>query len=257
MNDIVSGTDAFLLSAMYYKARISYSDEFFEKLAHALKITRKTKVLDLACGSGEISFGLSRYAGQVAGIDKSHEMLKNAIAKNATGQKIPNVTFYQQDLNQAPVLTETKVDLVTIGRAIGYMDAAILKGTLTRSLKRGCPVIICGAGLGQQTPWVASYQQLRRTVRRKRTHVDFQGIKKMNSIGFSQLGTVGHTINAKYRFDDIMNYALSYSSQTESILQNIESFTAALGSALAPFREADGTFSVSMVSWGHVFRSND
>ncbi len=249
---MVSSTDAFLLSAKYYKARISYSDKFFEKLAHALKITQKTKVLDLACGGGEISFGLSRYAGQVAGIDKSLAMLKDA-----TSQITPNVTFYRQDLNQAPVVTETKVNLVTIGRAIGYLDPAILKGTFTGSLKRGCPVIICGAGIGQKTPWIASYQQVRQTVRQKRTHVDFQGMKKMKSIGFSHLGTIGHTTKANYRFNDIINYALSYSSQTQAILENIEMFTAALESALAPFRESDGTFSAHEVSWGHVFRTND
>lgn len=252
MNDIVNDIDAFLLSAKYYKARISYSDRFFEKLTHALKITRETKILDLACGGGELSFGLSRYAGQVTGIDKSHEMLKNA-----TDPKIPNVTFYQHDLNQAPVITETKVDLVTIGRAIAYMDAAILKDTFTRSLKRGCPVIICGAGLGTQTSWISTYQQVRQTVRKKIAHADFQGVKKMKSIGYSQLGTIGHTTKAKYRFDDIMNYALSYSSQSQAILENLESFTAALENALAPFREPDGTFAAHEVSWGHVFRANE
>ena len=248
----MNSTDAFSLSARYYKARVAYSDKFFEKLARALKITDKTRILDLACGGGEISFGLSRYAGQVTGIDKSHEMLQNA-----TSQKVPNVTFCQQDLNQAPVMIDTKVDLVTIGRAIGYMDAAILKGTFTSSLKRGCPVVICGAGIGQQTPWIGAYRQVRQTVRQKIAHADFQGVKKMNSIGFSQLGTIGHTTKAKYRLSDIVNYALSYSSQTQAILENIESFTANLESALAPFKESDGTFSVSEVSWGHVFRSDD
>ena len=252
MNDIVNNTDAFSLSARYYKARVSYSDQFFEKLARALKISKKTKILDLACGGGEISFGLSRYAGQVAGIDKSHAMLENA-----TNQKVPNVTFYQQDLNQVPVMTETKVDLVTIGRAIGYMDAAILKSTFTSSLNHGCPVIVCGAGIGQQTPWIDSYRQVRQTLSQKVNHADFQGVKKMNSIGFYQLGTIGHTTQAKYRLSDIVNYALSYSSQTQAILENIESFTANLESALAPFKEPDGTFAASEVSWGHVFRSND
>ena len=252
MNDIVNNTDEFLLSARYYKARVPYSDKFFEKLAHALKITQRTKILDLACGRGEISFGLSRYAGQVAGIDKSNAMLKSEKKK-----KIPNVIFYQQDLNQASVMTETKVDLVTIGRAIGYMDAAILKSTFTSSLKHGCPVIVCGAGIGQQTPWMDAYRQVRQTVRRKIAHADFQGVKKMKSIGFSHIGTIGHTTNAKYRLGDIVNYALSYSSQTQAILENIELFTANLEGALAPFKESDGTFSASEVSWGHVFRSED
>lgn len=248
----MNNTDAFSLSARYYKARVSYSDKFFEKLARALKITQKTKILDLACGGGEISLGLSRYAGQVAGIDKSLAMLQNAKTQN-----VPNVIFYQQDLNQAPVMTETKVDLVTIGRAIGYMDAAILKDTFSNSLKHGCPVVVCGAGIGKQTPWIDSYRQVRTTVRQKVTHADFQGVKKMKSIGFSHIGTVGHTTSAKYRLNDIVNYALSYSSQTRAILDNIESFTANLESALAPFRESDGTFSASEVSWGHVFRAND
>ena len=87
--------DEFSTSAKYYASRISYSREFFEKLAHELQVTQKSAILDLACGGGELSFGLSPYAGSITGIDQSNDMLKNVATKTAD-----NVTFHHRDLNK-------------------------------------------------------------------------------------------------------------------------------------------------------------
>jgi len=250
MNTMVNDADTFAKAAEYYNGRTAYSDEFFKKLVQELKITRESSILDLACGGGELTLGLAQYAGQLTGIDKSDAMLKNATARTP-----PNVHFYQQDLNHSPVTTATKVDFVTIGRAIQYLVPAILKTTLSTSLKPEGLVIICGAGIGKETQWLAPYQQIRRKVRVKQTHPDFHGLQKMQSIGFTYLGTIADTVMARYALDDILNHALSYSSETKNILENIESFTAELESGLAPFKETDGTFSASESSWAHVFRS--
>ena len=247
MND----SDTFATAAGYYKGRTAYSDKFFEELARALNITRESSILDLACGGGEVSIGLSRYAGQITGIDKSDAMLKNAHYRT-----LPNVTFYQQDLNQSPVTIETEVDIVTIGRAIPYLEPSVLKRILSTSLKHGGLVIICGAGLTPETPWLGLYQKIRQLVRQKKTQSDYHGMRKMQSIEFSYLGTVRHTNKARYCIDDILNNALSYASQTKAILKDIDSFTAILESTLAPFKESDGKLPASEISWGHIFRSN-
>lgn len=246
----MNNPDTFAKAAEYYTGRTAYSDKFFEKLARALNICQQSKILDLACGGGEVSYGLSRYAQQVTGIDVSAAMLRNA-----TARKIPNATFQQQDLNQSPLTTGSKVDFVTIGRAIQYLDAANLKQTLECSLKPGGLVIVCGAGLGKETVWLPLYKQISRKVREKQSNPDFHGMQKMQSIGFSYQGTIGHTVMARYGIDDVIKHALSYSSQTEAILENIDSFSAELERNLAPYRQADGTFAASENSWGHVFRS--
>jgi SAM-dependent methyltransferase len=241
--------DKFAIAAQYYRYRTAYSEKFFEKLATDLSITKASTLLDLACGGGEISFGLSQYAGQIIGIDQSDAMLKNA-----SDRDISNISFYQQDLNSSMVKTESKVDCVTIGRAIPYLNLPTLKKTLSYSLKPGRPVIICGAGLGPETAWLDRYQQIRKTVRNKKDHADYRGMRAMQTIDYSYLGTIGDQLSVRYRIDDIINHALSFASQTQAILDNMQSFKTNLEDTLAPFRQQDGTYIASEISWGHVFQ---
>jgi ubiquinone/menaquinone biosynthesis C-methylase UbiE len=204
----------------------------------------------LACGGGEISFGLSRYAGHITGFDKSNGMLKNALAR-----PVPNITFKKQDLNESPVTTEKKVDFVTIGRAIPYLKSSVLMKTLSLSMKPRGLVIICGAGLSSETAWLESYQKLRRQFRDSKKYYDFHGIQKMQSIGFSFLGHIGDSGKTSFSINEIINHALSYNTQTKTILENMGSFTDALGNLLAPFKGIDGKYDGTEVSWANVFQN--
>lgn len=242
--------DSFAPGAEFYGGRTTYSEVFFEKLAHALKLDTSSTILDLACGSGEVSLGLSQYGGTIVGTDKS-----NAMLKNASGKTPSNVSFQQHDLNEAPFGTGTKFDFVTIGRAIPYIEISKLKDTLSLSLKSSGAVIICGAGMGPETAWLGAYQTIRRQFTQKKTRLDFRGMRAMKSINFSYVQTISHAVEVNFEFDDIVNHALSFPTQTKTILQNIEQFRTALGQALAPFKSPDGTFSGSEHSWGHVFRA--
>ena len=242
--------DSFAPGADYYGGRTAYSGEFFEKLAHALNLNTNSTVLDLACGSGELSLGLSRFAGTIVGTDKS-----NAMLKNVSSETQPNVSFLQHDLNEAPFSTGKKFDVVTIGRAIPYIDISKLKDTLSLSLKSGGSVIICGAGMGPETAWLGSYQQIRRQFTQKKSRLDFRGMRAMKAINFSYVRTINNAIRVNFSFDEIVNHALSFPTQTETILQDIEQFRAALAQALAPFKSPEGTFAGSEHSWGNIFQS--
>ena len=81
-------------------------------------------------------------------------------------------------------------------------------------------------------------------------------LRAMKSINFSYGRTVSHAIRVNYSFSDVVNHALSFPTQTETILQNIEQFRAALERALAPFKSPDGTFPGSEHSWGNIFHSH-
>ena len=243
--------DHFAPGADYYKGRTPYAEEFFEKLARALNLNTGSTVLDLACGRGELSLGLSQYAGTIFGTDKSNAMLGNAASEPPS-----NVSFDQHDLNEAPFSTGTKFDVVTIGRAIPYIEISMLKDTLSLSLKSGGSVIICGAGMGPETAWLQSYQQIRSQFTQKKTRLDFHGMRAMKAINFSYVQTISHAVSVNYSFNDVVNHALSFPTQTETLLKNIEQFKAALAQALAPFKSPDGTFRGSEHSWGNIFHSH-
>ncbi len=243
--------DSFAPGADYYKGRTPYSKEFFEKLAHALNLNTDSTVLDLACGSGELALGLAQYGGTIVGTDKS-----NAMLRNASGETPPNVSFRQHDLNESAFSTATRFDVVTIGRAIPYIEIPKLRDTLSLSLNSGGSVIICGAGMGPETAWLESYQQIRRQFTQKKTRLDFRGMRAMKAINFSYVRTISHAIKVHYSFDQIVTHALSFPTQTKTILQNIEQFREALERALAPYKSPDGTFAGAEHSWGNIFHAD-
>ena len=242
--------DRFAPGAGYYGGRTAYSKPFFEKLAHALALDTNSSVLDLACGSGEVAFGLASYAGKIVGTDKS-----NAMIGNAADSTPANVSFQQHDLNEAPFSADRKFDCVTVGRAIPYFEISKLKETLSLSLKPLGAVIICGAGMGPDTAWLEAYQSIRRQFTQKKVRLDFRGVRAMNSIGFSHVRTISDAVLVQFEFEDIVKHALSFPTQTKKILQNIDQFRAALNRALEPFKQADGRYPGSEHSWGLIFRS--
>ena len=241
--------DRFGDGAGYYKGRTPYSGAFFRKLAIELNLDKTTAILDLACGRGELALGLSPYAGSIVGTDQSKAMLEIASKSNWR-----NVAFRQHDLNESPFASETKFDVVTIGRAIPYIKPPMLKQTLSRSLRRGGAVVICGAGMGADTVWFGAYQKIRRRFTERKERLDFRGIQKMTSINFRLAKAVNDTVSASYDIEDILNHALSYHTQTKMILENKHEFLLALENELAPFRGNNGTYSASEHSWGLIFQ---
>lgn len=74
-----------------------------------------TRVLDLACGTGDIAFELARRGARVVGLDITHRMIELARAKvSSTG---PSVAFLTGDMMAIPFPDE-QFDVVTTGYGI-------------------------------------------------------------------------------------------------------------------------------------------
>jgi ubiquinone/menaquinone biosynthesis methyltransferase len=85
-----------------------------------------SRALDLACGTGDIAFGLASHGASVVGLDITHRMLENARLR------IPHSTlripaFVSADMCALP-FPDTSFDIVTTGyglRNVPDLDAAI------------------------------------------------------------------------------------------------------------------------------------
>lgn len=248
---MLDSIDSFGPCADYYKGRTPYSKDFFVQLTRALSLGPEDKVLDLACGCGEIAFGLAPYVGHIAATDKSQAMIRLA------EKKLPqNIKFLQHDLNLNPFASQSMFSLVTMGRAIPYLKSETLKQTLNSVLKADGSVATCGAGFGPQTAWLKSYQSVRRRFTGRTQRLDFRGVKKMNAIGFKFTGSINSTIEKSYSFDEILSHALSFPTQTKTILANLENFTDTLRKELVPFQQIDGKFSAVEDSWAIIFQKS-
>jgi ubiquinone/menaquinone biosynthesis C-methylase UbiE len=121
-------------------------DEYFSKfmrkhsvlLIEKLKLEEGYQVLDLACGTGTITFEIAKRVGKngkVYGVDSSSGMLQVAESKKVTfGLK--NVEFLQGDmLERTRKFLNNSFDVVTCGWAIAYVNPELLLKEIYRILK--------------------------------------------------------------------------------------------------------------------------
>jgi len=118
-------------------------------------LTRKMNVLELACGSGQLSFPLAEYAGHWEATDFSEKMV--AEAKKRVHR--PNLAFSVQDAINLPYATAS-FDAVLIANALHIMpEPGKVISEIHRVLKPGgillAPTFIWGTDTRQQIgEWV-------------------------------------------------------------------------------------------------------
>jgi SAM-dependent methyltransferase len=128
-------------SAYYYaKYRYNYPEQFYHLLENKCHLTGHGRLLDLACGTGFLAIALSRYFSEVFAVDISEPMLEQAaIASKNAGCN--NITW---QYGSAEELSDKlgEFDLVTIGRAIHWMNAEIVLPWIHQHLTtNGCLVL--------------------------------------------------------------------------------------------------------------------
>ena len=74
-----------------YDSKYEFVSRYGEELLSLLNTGQKERVLDLGCGTGDLTNLIDRDAGEVIGLDKSPDMIKNA------RHKYPNLEFVQGD----------------------------------------------------------------------------------------------------------------------------------------------------------------
>jgi len=82
-----------LMAAVPYRAWVDYVELLVRRHGG-----RPRRVLDLACGTGNVGLEFARRGYQVTGVDRSASMLQEAIRK-AQEQNLP-VSFFQQDMRE-------------------------------------------------------------------------------------------------------------------------------------------------------------
>lgn len=81
-------------------------------------------ILDAACGPGYELEKLQALVpkGEVIGLDLSEDMIKRAY-RNAKLKKLPNVGFYQADINKLPVELDNHFDMIFCNISLHYFEA--------------------------------------------------------------------------------------------------------------------------------------
>ncbi|GHE94713.1 methyltransferase [Amycolatopsis deserti] len=147
------------VASNYARFRRGYRPEVFDLLAAEFPLGR---VLDLGCGTGQLTAPMAARAGAVIGMDPSPDMLAQARAA-----EIPNVVWVVGADTDVPALEPLlgpgSLDLVTIGQALHWMDPGPLFAALTRLLRPGGGVAVIANGTPvwtQHSRWATAIRQV-------------------------------------------------------------------------------------------------
>ncbi|MEU4791440.1 methyltransferase domain-containing protein [Micromonospora tulbaghiae] len=147
------------VATYYARHRRGYPSELLDALAAAFRLGGDDTVVDLGCGTGQLSLPLADRVGTVIGVDPEPDML--AIARRtALDQGIGNATWVLGSDGDVPALSRLlgrgRVGALTVAVAIHFMDRDTLFAAARPMLRPGGGIAVVTNGeplWTQDTEW--------------------------------------------------------------------------------------------------------
>src|SRR5260370_5372734 len=115
--------------ALYEELRTPYPPAFFRSVAQKLALTRQHALIDRGTGPGLLALGFAPYVGRIVGVDPEPAML--AATKKAAAGASKAITLIESKAEALPS-DVGKFDVVTIGRALHWMDVDAIAALFER-----------------------------------------------------------------------------------------------------------------------------
>jgi SAM-dependent methyltransferase len=147
--------------ALYEELRPPYPSAFFRAVAERLKLSKQHALIDLGTGPGLLALGFAPYVGRIVGVDPERGML--AAAREAAAHAGHDLTLIES-VAEALSAEIGAFDLVTIGRALHWMDRDAALLLFARLVARDGKILICGSlpARDGRNPWLDAYNAARR-----------------------------------------------------------------------------------------------
>jgi SAM-dependent methyltransferase len=146
---------------LYEELRPPYPAEFFSTVAVRLGFSKQAALIDLGTGPGLLALGFAPYVGRIVGVDPEPAML--AAARQAAERQRQDFTLIE---DKAERLSDDvgRFDVVTIGRALHWMDRDAIAARLPRLVSREGVIVVCASGSARddRNPWLETYNEARR-----------------------------------------------------------------------------------------------
>ena len=246
---------------LYEQYRPPYSAEFFRAVAEKLKLSRQQTLIDLGTGPGPLALGFASYAGRVVGVDPEPAML--AAARVSARRAGAEVTFLEGRAEDLPDDVGS-FDVVTIGRALHWMDHGALAPLFARLIAPGGAVVVCASFSVRdaRNPWLADYDRARRawsdeTLLRdaskgEQTHRNLADV--LGPSGFGVAETVSVEITHEVSASDLAWRVLTFSPSSPAALgDRVDAMLADIEARLLPFSH-DGILTETLISWANIAR---
>lgn len=142
--------DLFRGTAEHYdRFRPPYPSALLDDLRARVPLDGPGRLLDLACGTGQVAFALAADVAEVWAVDQEAEAIRLGRRK-ARRDAVDNIRWIAAAAED--VVLEGRFDLVTIGNAFHRLDRDAVAGRLVPHLsERGCLALLWGG-----TPWTGA-----------------------------------------------------------------------------------------------------
>ncbi|UOQ93477.1 class I SAM-dependent methyltransferase [Halobacillus shinanisalinarum] len=118
------GSDLFKGAAQYYsKYRPMYPASLVRFLVDRCALSGGEQLLDLGCGTGQLTIRFSDWCHKIVGIDTEPEMIKEA-SRIHNELRFGNIEWFSGSLEYYRKNNDEKFKLVTIAKAFHWMDRA-------------------------------------------------------------------------------------------------------------------------------------
>jgi protein-L-isoaspartate O-methyltransferase len=228
----------FATTAEFYEQyRPPYPAEFFSAIAKKLTLDKRHALIDLGTGPGVLAIGFAPYVGRVVGIDPEPAML--AAARAGSTRAGAAVNFIEGRAEELPADIGS-FDVVTIGRALHWMDHKALGPVFGRLVAPGGAILICAAFSARDgsNAWLETYDVARRrwsdedllSVSRKGEHAHRKPADVLGPLGFDVVETIrveaAHEVNAADLARRVLTFSLSspaaLGDKADAMLADIE-----------------------------------
>ena len=244
--------------AYYERARPPYGPLFFEAVAGRLGLSGTERLLDLGIGPGILALGFAPWVAELVGVDPEPAMLAAARgAADRAGAVLCLVEGRAEDLPDDVGL----FDVVTIGRALHWMDPVPTRAVLDRLVAARGVVVICRASAVSdgRNPWLEPYDLARglwgepgspaRHALDRSTF--FAGTR------FRSRETVAVEFEQDIALSALVDRVLSMStSSPDRIGADVDALRDTIGAALKPFAK-DGILHEIVEARAEVFAADD
>ncbi len=148
------------VAAYYARYRRGYPPAVVDALADALALTPADTIVDLGCGTGQLTLPLARKVERALGVDPEPDMLRHAETAGREAA-VTNVKWVRGTSDDLEGIAEPLggVGAVTLANAIHLVDRARLFSAAHVALRPGRSLAIVANGTPlwlQDTPWSAA-----------------------------------------------------------------------------------------------------
>jgi SAM-dependent methyltransferase len=208
--------------AYYARYRPGYPQGLVDALAASRGLDGTQRVLDIGCGTGQITIPLARYARTVVAIDPIVGMLvRGRQAAEATGAG--NITWLQGDSSQIAALAGPGADLAVFAASFHWTNRAAVLAELDGLLAPGGAVVVINDVLGdsEQPDWVRAIARVRARYLGDRDLAGTGIYSHRDALArsaFCMVDTLTWSWSRQLTVEEVTGLQLSYSFSTPALL---------------------------------------